>query len=156
GGRTAVVSDGPVLAVDLKTGGSRRLGDGYRGIERPMLTPDGNWLFCGTWRGEPGRVMECATGAPVLTFEFPSVRGSPRADGPLLLVGLPGQYLIHRAGEWSKPLVLEVDESPLAGAGAFSPDAAVVAVTSLPCTLRLFDARTGAALVSLPMPRRRG
>ncbi len=157
-GRRAVVTADAVYSVDLLSGAATRLTDGHPGMERPAITPDGRWVFTGTWHGEPARVVEVASGQTVLALDRVSVRGSLSPDGSRLAVGLPGLFRIYRVGQWRTPCTLEwrAAEVNLAGASAFSPDGTLLAVTLAPNELRLVDAASGETLATLPNPERLG
>jgi WD40 repeat protein len=158
-GRGIIVSDSDgVKHVDPLAGQSRLVASAHKGIERPAMSPNGRWLFTGTWRGDGGRLFDIQANEAVLTVEESSVRGSISPDGNHVAIGVPGSFKLFKTDAWHAPRVLQWEPAdvPLAGASAFSPDGKLLATVIAPHTVRLVDVATGEALARLPNPERLG
>ncbi len=153
-GRRVIITNAATLAVDLLTGEETRLADAYVGMERPAVSPDGRWLFSGTWQGDPARVLDLRSGRSALAFDRRSVRGSISPDGQWIGISLPGLFRLYRIGEWRTPRTLDWPDGTvdLAGASAFSHDGTLLAATVPPHEIRLVDTATGITLLRLPNP----
>ncbi|MCB9846300.1 MAG: protein kinase [Phycisphaeraceae bacterium] len=159
-GAGVVIYDGQrVVRVDVVTGEITELATSLGSLERPVLDESGRWLFLGTWRGAPARVVDTRTGKDALRFDDSSVRGSMSPDASVLTVGRPGVLEAYRVGEWQSPtrIALPASNPPgIAGASAVSPDGRLLAYVVAPHTLCLADAASGETLASLPNPQRFG
>jgi serine/threonine protein kinase/WD40 repeat protein len=158
GGLFAVVTDDAVLRIDLRSGGILRIADVEPRAERPIMTPDGTWLFVGTWHGESARVVHVPDARTVLTLPGPSVRGAFSPDGTQFAACLPGNYRIYRVGAWDsyRSLGQLGAENRLAGVLAFAPGGDLLAASIGSHTLQLVDASSASVLATLSDPDRLG
>ncbi len=152
-GDSVIVCKGSSLSVfDLNERRERMTFPGYRGLGRVSISPDGRWIFTGTWRGAPARIWDVQTGEAVREFQGGHVWGGFNPDGRWLIVGTALEHRFHEVGTWDLRYRLERQTDEMAGPSTFTPDGSVVAVAHSRYEVRLVEVATGAPLATLPNP----
>jgi WD40 repeat protein len=136
----------PVLHIPRPAGGSRI-----------TLSPGGQWVALGSWRGRGLRIWSTSDGSPVahLCAESDDCVAHFSPDGGRLALGTREHYHIYRSGSWqlerSVPRRGRLIGTP--NATRFSPDGRVLAAMVEQWRLGLLDSASGAELVVLDSPR---
>jgi serine/threonine protein kinase/WD40 repeat protein len=153
----AVVIDeehGRVVLIDL-TDPSRVVQiSGHRNLERIDLSPDGQWVATGTWRGDGVKVWDARRGT--LVRDLP-VRGNAEVvfspDSRLLVTCAGHEYVVWETTHWSAIQRFERNLSgELPGTAAFRGDSAILAMARTRSLIQLADVATGLELATLEGP----
>ncbi len=173
--RSALIFDAPCRKADIDPSGdavgllhgnqievlhganpSRLTLAGFRGMENLSISPRGEWVAVGTWRGEGVRIWNARTGDPEIELlpEEPAVAARFSPDGKHLATGCRREYRVWKSGTWEESFRMErpVRFSNLPGIMSFSPDGKLLAVVMDYNLIRIVDVerkRTIANLESL-------
>jgi serine/threonine protein kinase/WD40 repeat protein len=146
--------DGRVLVFDLETRTSPIVLAGHPNMERVAISPDGNWIATGTWRGTLVKVWDAHTGA--LVRDLP-VKGSAEVlfspDGSRLVTATGQEYTIWDVGAWTpRTRIPRSQASGLPGVAAFTPDGRLLALARTRSTVQLVDPDTAREIATLESP----
>jgi WD40 repeat protein len=128
----------------------------HANVSYAALSPDGQYVATGTWRGKEVKVWEADTGRPVHTLPAEGSAGVAFTPdgGRLLVLESEGAYRSYRVDGWG----LEASRrDPDAGFTrgfrvAFHPGGRMMAHAHDRVNLRLTNPDTGAELAVLPVP----
>ena len=128
--------------------------EGYRGMDNtPSITPDGRYVFTGSWQGDPGRVREVATGRVMIEHAGGHVVGTFSPDGRMLVIGTGTEYSCYDTTDWAPLWNAARDNTDnLAGVVGFSGDSTLLAVSRSRYLIDLLDPDTGHSLASIESP----
>ncbi len=153
-GTIAVVHRRAILVLSIDSGETLLELPAYQGLaERPVLSPDGRWLFTGNWRGPEACVWDLQTRERVLTIgaSHAVARFSPAGDA--IVVGTPESFTCFDVPSWRQRWIVAREwTDSLAGVIAFAPDGDFLAVGHSRYQLRLLDPGSGAELATLRSP----
>lgn len=125
----------------------------HRGLHgHPSVSRDGRWVFGGTWRGAPARVIDVASGEAVLELPGYQVHGRFSPDGRLV-VSERDEYRVYSVPDGA--LLRRIPRrahAAIAGDSAFWRDGSVAALTRAGYDIFLVDLRSGEVLVELDNP----
>ena len=155
GDKLLVVSGDGIRVINLQTRQIEKALPYYRGLndQTPWLSADGQWLFTGTWKGEPARVWDLETGEIGHEFPGPHVIARFSPDGTRLLVGTGREFVLHTTGDWRERWRYRRQWSgDVAGPLAFSADGRTIALAHSRTALALVDADTGEAFMQFEDP----
>jgi eukaryotic-like serine/threonine-protein kinase len=126
---------------------------GFRGMDNISVSPDGNWIAVGTWRGEGVRIWNASNGEfeTELLPEEPAVAVQFSPDGKYLATGCRREFRIWKTGSWEDFFRLErpVRFSNLPGIMGFSPDGKLLAVVLDFNVVRIVDVEARKTLANL-------
>ncbi|GMU81656.1 MAG: hypothetical protein AMXMBFR47_15270 [Planctomycetota bacterium] len=120
----------------------------------PSISAEGRWMLAGTWRGDPARVYDLATGAKVLEIADHQVHGAFAEDGRMV-VSVREEYTVYRSEDWA--IERRIPRSPQAavvGGCAFSraDGWTRAALTRTGYDLVLTSLESGEPIAELPNP----
>ena len=113
------------------------------------MTPSGNLLATGTWRGVGIRIWDCRTGALLRTLPAGSAKVAFSPDESLLAVDEGREFTVWNVSDWRPVLEAQAKSAGSLdqGAVAFSPDGTYLAIADAHNVVRLLDGRDFAELV---------
>lgn len=120
----------------------------------PSISGDGRWMFAGTWRGDPARVYDLATGEKVFEIADHQVHGAFSDDGRLV-VSVREEYSVYRPEDWA--IERRIPRSPQAavvgGCALVRADGWTrAALTRTGYDLVLANLESGVPIAELPNP----
>ncbi len=141
------------LVLNLNPGGQKlRLGP-HPHVSFISMSPDGKWVATGHWKGAGMKVWNAREGKPVKDFpaaEAVNVCFSP--DGHWLVAGTATEYSFWEVGSWRCVHRVPRNRATLPGRMAFSPDGALLAITSSNQIVQLLDPVTAEEVATLASP----
>lgn len=143
-----------VAAFDLDANEERWRLPAFGGVIVPRLSPDGRWLFAGTWKGGAARLFDRLTGETVRTFEGKHVLAEFNAADGSLIVGTGEAFVVHETGTWRamQPLPRGTREGDQAGKITVNADQRLLALGRTRYVIQLVDSRAYEPLATLWMP----
>jgi serine/threonine protein kinase/WD40 repeat protein len=117
------------------------------------MSPDGKWVATGHWKGAGVKVWDARDGNPVKELpadDATNVCFSP--DGHWLVAGSATEYSFWDVGSWRCVHRVLRDRATLPGRMAFSPDGALLAITSSNHIVQLLDPATAEEVATLSSP----
>ncbi|MCP3914074.1 MAG: protein kinase [bacterium] len=123
-----------------------------RGMRAVQVSPGGEWIASGSWRGSGVHIWRARDGKEVahLFPELNNVAVNFSNDDRSVLCADQGIYRLLEVGTWRE---VRATERPYAGISAFSHDGERAAVRSGLWELELIDVDTGESIVVLESPR---
>jgi WD40 repeat protein len=117
------------------------------------MSPDGRWLFTGTWKGDPARVWDVKSGEVIRRFPGMHVAGNFSRDGERLVVCEIDAFTVLRVSDWSvERRIPRTGEDGLAGRIGMQPAGPLAALAVSRFAVQLVDITSGELLVNLPNP----
>jgi WD40 repeat protein len=120
------------------------------------VSPGGEWIAVGSWRGSGVRVYRSHDGALVAHLVPEERVCTPHfsPDGTRLAIGTRYEYHLHRTGTWERQRTLTRGgrNNGAAMVTRFSPDGSVLATAAGPDRIVLFESDTGRELLVLEAP----
>jgi hypothetical protein len=117
------------------------------------MSPDGKWVATGHWKGAGVKIWDARAGHPVKEVpaeEAANVCFSP--DGHWLVAGTTTEYSFWEVGSWRCVHRVPRDRASLPGRMAFTPDGALLAITSTNQVVQLLDPATAEEVATLASP----
>ncbi|MEM7205023.1 MAG: WD40 repeat domain-containing serine/threonine-protein kinase [Planctomycetota bacterium] len=154
-GRTIVVLDNDGARVlDATDGRELHHVPFYRGMATiPSLSPDGRWLFTGTWKGEPAAVWNLQSGTAVSRHPGQHVEGRFSPDGRWLCVSDGAENRVFEVGTWQlRWQTIRDNADDLAGAISFTADGSLLALGHSRYVTHLVEPGSGRVLAALENP----
>lgn len=141
-----------VLTFDAT--GPRRTFPHPTGASSVEVSPDARWVFVGTWRGEPARLIDNSSLHAVRQFPGSHVRGSFDPRGRWLAVVDGTRIRVFTLGSWNeiRSIDRQTPSQNLAGPAAFSPDGELLAVTFDQYRLEMLRTEDFTSVASLANP----
>lgn len=125
-------------------------------VSSVAVSPNGQYVATGTWRGAGVKVWDATTGALVRDLPARESAGVGfTLDGSRLLVlESEGTYRAHRVGTWEQEWERRSPDTGFTRGlrAAFHPNGRIMAHVSDRVNLRLVDLETGEELAVLPVP----
>jgi serine/threonine protein kinase/WD40 repeat protein len=147
------MSKGEALVLNLKTGSQKMHLGPHSNVSFISMSPDGKWVATGHWKGAGMKVWDALEGNLVKEFpadEAANVCFSP--DGHWLVTGTTTEYSFWEVESWRCVHRVPRDRASLPGRMAFSPDGALLAVTSSNHIVQLLDPATAEEIATLSSP----
>jgi WD40 repeat protein len=152
-GRVKAVAEDGRIRIFAGDAISKRYLPGFQGMARLDVSPGGEWIAMGNWRGNRTEVWDVRTGREVATLlpgtESVNVRFSP--DGRWLATGSSHDYRLWRTGLWTEAMRFERPKrfSHLPGTMDFSGDAGLLALMMDQSAIRIVHVSSGAEIATL-------
>jgi serine/threonine protein kinase/WD40 repeat protein len=147
------MSKDQALVLNLNQGSQKmRLGP-HPNVGFISMSPDGKWVATGHWKGAGMKVWDARDGNPVQELpadDAVNVCFSP--DGDWLVAGTTREYSFWEVGSWRCVHRVPRDRASLPGRMAFSPDGALLAITSSNHIVQLLDPTTAEEVATLSSP----
>jgi tetratricopeptide (TPR) repeat protein len=142
---------GRVAILDLEVHERPVILAGHENLERLDLSPDGQLVATGTWRGTGVKVWDAHRATLVREL---AVAGSADVafspDGRSLVTASGDEYAVWDVSSWGRRFqVPRRQATGLPGQAAFSPAGGVLAITRTRMLVQLVDATSGQELVTL-------
>jgi eukaryotic-like serine/threonine-protein kinase len=137
------------------TDGEVKVYPALAGASSIAVSNDRSWLFVGTWRGEPARLMDLSTSITVQEFAGTHVRGvfDPNSRWLAVVDGENVRVMDLRTQEIIHHTPRGFPGNGLAGPAQFSPDARLFAVALDPYRVEIYGTDTFESILTLPNPQ---
>ncbi len=155
----AIVGGDQVAVLTLKGTAQQRILGPHEGMASVAISPNGQWLATGTYRGAGGiRVWDVASGKAVqaLLPEIPMSLVAFSPNGQWLLTSTTREYQFWEVGTWRPGRRIPRDDPGLSAPMAFSRDGRMLAIACSRYAVQLIDASTFEPLARLEPPAPQG